>query len=112
MGSAVNGYAFALITAIVIIIADIFLKVAADRGYPLYHHMVVTGCVLYLLSALLWFGAMQHVALAQAGIAYSMFSLLALAAIGVFWFDEPLGVREVGGIGCALLAMLLMVRVA
>ena len=111
MSSVFTGYAFALVTAIVIIVADVLLKIAADRGYPLYHHMVISGCVLYMLSALMWFGAMQHVDLAQAGIAYSMFSLLALLAIGAFWFDEPLGMREFGGIGCALLAMVLMVRV-
>jgi len=110
MGSVAFGYGFALITAIVIIIADVFLKTAADRGYPVYHGLVLGGCLLYAVSALLWFGAMQHVGLAQAGIAYSMLTLLALAAISVVVFDEPLGFREVGGIGCALLAMVLMVR--
>jgi drug/metabolite transporter (DMT)-like permease len=112
MGSAVNGYIFALITAVVIIVADILLKIAADRGQPVHHYLVVIGCLLYFVSAIMWYMSMQHVGLAQAGIAYSMFSLLILAAIGHFWFGEQLGIRELGGIGCALLAMVLMVRVA
>lgn len=110
MTSVAFGYGFALITAIVIIVADVLLKTAADRGYPVYHALVVGGCLLYAVSGLLWFAAMQHVGLAQAGIAYSMLTLLALAAVSVIMFDEPLGFREVGGIGCALLAMVLMVR--
>ena len=111
MGSAFNGYVFTLVTAVVIIVADILLKIAADRGHPLHHYMVVIGCLLYFFSAIMWYRSMQHVGLAQAGIAYSMFSLLILAAIGHFWFGEQLVVRELGGIGCALLAMVLMVRV-
>ena len=110
MGSVFFGYGFALITAIVIIAADMLLKIAADKGLPVYHHMVVAGCFLYVVSALMWFGAMQHVGLAQAGTAYAMLTLLALAAIGAVWLDEPLGLREAGGICCALLAMVLMVR--
>ena len=107
----VYGYGFAFFTAIIIIVADMMLKIAADDGHPISHPMVVSGCVLYALSALLWFGAMQHVGLAQAGIAYAMLTLLALAAVGHVWFNEPLGLREFGGISCALLAMILMVRV-
>jgi drug/metabolite transporter (DMT)-like permease len=71
---------------------------------------VTIGCGLYILSALLWFGAMHHVGLAQAGVAYSMITLLALALIGTVWFGEPVGWREIAGIACALLAMILMVR--
>ena len=41
-----------------------------------------------------------------------MFSLLALCAMGALYFDEQLYLREYAGIGCALLAMVLMVRVA
>ena len=110
MQSIVYGYAFALLTAIVVIAADTLLKVAAEAGHPVHHVHVLAGCVLYCVSALMWFGSMHHLGLAQAGIAYSMFTLLALAAIGAIWFGEPVGLREVGGIGCALLAMVLMVR--
>ena len=55
---------------------------------------------------------MRHVTLAQAGVAYSMFTLLALCLIGAVWFDEPIQMREAAGIACAIASMALMVRVA
>ena len=110
MAPLVYGYGFALLTAIVVIAGDAILKIAAEGGHPVHHRYVLTACALYALSALMWFGAMQHVSLTQAGLAYAMLTLLALAAIGAVWLDEPLGLREAGGICCALLAMVLMVR--
>ena len=41
-----------------------------------------------------------------------MFTLLALCIIGALYFDEPVRMREAAGIGCALMSMVLMVRVA
>ena len=55
---------------------------------------------------------MRHVTLAQAGVAYSMLTLLALCAIGAIWFGEQLYAREYLGILCALAAMVLLARVA
>lgn len=105
------GYGFALVTAVIIIAADLIFKIAADQGRAITHPLVLSGCVLYAISGLIWFGAMQHIGLAQAGIAYAMLSLLALASVGYFWFNEPFGMRELGGVSCALVAMVLMVRV-
>jgi small multidrug resistance pump len=104
------GYGLILATAIIVIVADILLKLAADSGQAVHHHHVLTGCALYVVSALVWFAAMQTVGIAQAGIAYAMFTLIALCAIGVWWFEEPFGLREGCGLGCALMAMVLMVR--
>lgn len=112
MLSIFYGYFFAFLTALIVIVGDTVLKLGADHGPPLSQRYVVIGAGLYVVSALMWFGAMLHVGLAQAGVAYSMITLLALAGIGVFWFGEPLGLREACGIACALLAMVLLVRFA
>lgn len=106
----IQGYAFALLTALFVIVGDTAIKLAADNGQPLGGRWLVAGCGLYILSALMWFGAMHHVGLAQAGVAYSMLTLLALVFIGTVWFGEPLGLREAAGIACALLAMVLLIR--
>lgn len=107
-----NGYGFAFLTALIVIAGDTSIKLAADGGHSALHRYVVLGCLLYAISALMWYGAMQHVTLAQAGVAYSMLTLLALCAIGAFWFDEPVGLRETAGILCAIAAMVLMIRIA
>lgn len=106
------GFFFAFATAIVVIAGDMLLKIAADTRQPIWSNLVIGGCAIYALSAIFWFYAMRHVTLAQAGVAYSMLTLLALCGIGVIWFDERLYAREVLGIVCALAAMVLMIRVS
>lgn len=106
------GFGFTLITALIVIAGDTAIKYAADGGQPVWSALVIAGCMLYGLSALFWFFAMHHVTLAQAGVAYSMITLLALALIGAIWFGEVLHAREYAGLACALLAMVLMARIA
>lgn len=111
MQSISLGIGFIAVTTLVVIAGDLLLKMAADRGLTAVSALVVLGIVLYGISALLWFGAMRHITLGQAGVAYSMLTLVALALIGATVFGERLGLREVAGIDCALTAMCLMVRV-
>lgn len=106
------GFGFTLITALIVIIGDTAIKYAADGNQPMWSGLVLLGCILYAVSALFWFFAMQHVTLVQAGVAYSMITLLALALIGALWFGEALYFREYAGLACALLAMVLLSRVA
>lgn len=106
-----SGYLFACACATIVIFGDLLLKIAAERGMTFASAPVLVGCALYAASAIAWFVAMHHISLAQAGVAYTMFSLLALCAIGAVFFGETLGWREIAGIACACAAILLMVRV-
>ncbi|SPH24369.1 hypothetical protein DEA8626_03420 [Defluviimonas aquaemixtae] len=111
MLSMFYGYAFAFLTALIVIAGDVSLKHAADTGLPLNSRPAVLGALLYALSGVLWYFAMRHVTLAQGGVAYSMFTLLAICLIGATHFGEQIRAREVAGIGCALLSMVLLIRV-
>ncbi len=104
------GYLFAFLCAVIVIAGDVVLKVAAERGTGGIAILITIGCVLYAASAITWFFAMQHVSLAQAGVAYAMFNLLALCAIGALYFGETLGPKEIAGILCALAAIVLLVE--
>ncbi len=103
----IYGLLFSLFTALVVILGDIAIKIAADRAALTSLHMAL-GTGLYAVSAVLWFFAMRYVTLGQAAVAYSMLTLIALFVIGAFMFDEPVGPREIGGILFALIAMALM----
>jgi drug/metabolite transporter (DMT)-like permease len=111
MSQVLFGFGFTFITAMIVIIGDYAIKLAADGNHPLWSGLVLLGVVLYGASAMFWFYAMQYVTLAQAGVAYSMLTLLALAIIGAVYFDEALYAREYAGFACALLAMVLLSRV-
>ncbi|GAB4387708.1 EamA family transporter [Albidovulum sp.] len=108
----VAGYSFALACAVIVILGDVLLKHAADRDHALHSPHIVSAVLLYAASAMAWYLAMRHISLAQAGVAYTMFSLLALCAIGALVFGEPVEAREWAGIACAVSAVLLMVRFA
>lgn len=112
MSQVVFGFSFAFVTAMIVIAGDFVIKVAADAGKPVWSGYMIAGCLIYAVSAIFWFFAMRHVTLAQAGVAYSMLTLLALCVIGVIWFEETLYLREYLGICSALLAMVLMVRIS
>ena len=101
------GMMFTLITALAVIIGDVAIKLAADRGTLASPHMIL-GTMLYLISAVLWFFAMRYVSLGQAAVAYSMLTLIALFLIGWVGFGEPVSGREVAGLACALASMALM----
>lgn len=108
MSHVVLGFAFSLFTALVVIIGDYVIKVAADGAMPLTSRQMLLGCAIYAASAILWYFAMRHVTLAQAGVAYSMLTLVALVLIGAFAFGETVGRREALGVFLALAAMLVM----
>lgn len=112
MPSVLIGFLFSMLTALIVIGADTLIKIAADGGKSLTSPLMLISYVLYAGSAIAWYAAMRHVALGQGGVAYSMFSLLALCAIGAVAFGEPIRTREIAGIGCALMAIVLMARVA
>ena len=112
MTSVWLGFSFSFLTAIVVLAGDLLIKHAADTDRPVLSAPVLAGCLLYATSALAWYGAMRHVELGQGGVAFSMFSLIALCALGGLVFNEQIGLRESLGIGFALLSLALMARVA
>lgn len=106
-----QGFFFSLLTALLVICGDTLIKIAADKAM-LSSKPMVAGIVLYVASAICWYFAMRHMTLAQAAVAYSMLTLVALCAIGALVFDEPLRLRDATGVGFALAAMWLMTETA
>lgn len=106
------GFLLTFATALIVIVGDVALKVAADGGKPVLSLLVVAGCILYACSAVFWYFAMRHLTLAQAGVGYSMLTLVALAVLGAVFFGETLRTREYAGLACALVSMVLMARLA
>ncbi len=111
MSQLTAGFIFCVVTAALVIVGDVLLKLAAEGDRSIWSGDVFAGCAIYALSAIFWFYAMREITLAQAAVAYSMLTLLALSAIGALWFEEVLRAREYFGIACAITAMVLLARV-
>ncbi|MBX2880660.1 MAG: EamA family transporter [Granulosicoccus sp.] len=109
MQNTMIGYGFALLTAITVLAGDYFIKVAADNS-RFYSGSFLLGALLYALAAASWYGSMRFASLAQASVAFSMLSLVAVCAMAVIVFGETINRQEMLGIGLAMLSMLLMVR--
>lgn len=106
------GYLYCLLATMVVIAGDYFIKVAAERSLSMTSATFMIGCAMYALSAIGWYLAMREITLGQIAVAFSVFVLLALCAMGVLLFGESIGIREVFGIGFAIAAMILMARFA
>ena len=102
-----QGLIFSLLTALLVIFGDTLIKVAADKAV-LSSKPMAGGILLYAASAICWYFAMRHMTLAQAAVAYSMLTLVALCIIGALMFQEPIRLRDAVGVGFALAAMWLM----
>lgn len=106
------GYGLVLICATVIIIADVILKQASVNGAETASPEVGLASALYVASAVIWFLSMRYVSLMQASVAYTMFSLVALCAVGALVYGDPIRLREMAGLTCAVLAVVLLIRAA
>ena len=98
------GILFPLFTALIVILGDTLIKVAADDA-RLASLPMAGGMALYAGSAICWFFAMRHISMGQAAVAYAMLSLIALVVIGALLFGEKIGAREGLGVLLALAAM-------
>lgn len=108
--SAAWGQFYGAAATAAVLLGDFALKIGADRGLPMSSVPVPAGAALYAVSAAGWFMAMRLISLSQIGVALSVFTLLALCAMGVLLFSETLSARDHLGIALAVLAILLLSR--
>jgi small multidrug resistance pump len=103
----------ALITmSFVVLIGDYFLKLAGRQETSLEPRLFVIGFAIESLTTFGWFYVMKHLKLATVATYYSVLTVLLLAALGFFAFDERLNLGEITGIGAAIVALVLLARFA
>lgn len=91
------------------VLGDYFIKRASEAG-TLLSLTFLSGFVIYALTAIGWFFAMQHIKLASVGVFYSISSILLLALVGLIFFRESLGPAEMVGIALAIGAVVLLAK--
>jgi hypothetical protein len=101
-----------LALALLSIGGDWLLKLASQRPQPYTTGAFALGALAYGCTAVGWVIVMQHMTLAAIGVWYSIVMIFMLTALGVFVFEESLGVREGLGLVLACVSLLLMSRFA
>ena len=110
--STLNAYLFITYAAGTTVLGDYLLKLAADRDAGVADPRVIVAALIYASGAFGWLMAMKTIRLAEAGIAYSMITMLAAVAIGAWVFGETILSRDLLGIGFAVAAIVLLGRFA
>jgi undecaprenyl phosphate-alpha-L-ara4N flippase subunit ArnF len=99
-----------ILTAIIAVtlVGDYLIKLASQRaGHPTSVTFLV-GALLYALPAIGWFYLMRSHSLAAIGVFYSSATILILAGLGYFVFNEGFGLRELLGVSLAIAAVVVM----
>lgn len=66
------------------------------------------GLGLYFIGTVFWAFFIKENEFTKAIVVFGMLNLIACAAVGTFYFNEPFGVRHGVGICCAIAAIYLM----
>lgn len=90
------------------LLGDYFIKVASGKAVGLLSPTFAAGLMLYALPAVGWYFLMKSHSLAVIGVLYSAATLILLAMLGVFMFNETFGWREGLGIALALMAVVIV----
>jgi drug/metabolite transporter (DMT)-like permease len=90
------------------LVGDYCIKIASAQSHGLTSSTFVIGLILYGLPAIGWFLLMRDHSLAVIGVFYSASTILMLAAMGYFVFNEQIGLREGVGLSLAVASVIVM----
>ena len=96
--------------SLVVLVGDYFIKLSGNKEAYIEPRLFVIGFVIESLATLGWFYAMKHLKLATVATYYSVSTILLLAALGFFVFDERLNIYEVVGLSAAVFSLVILAR--
>lgn len=90
------------------VVGDYFIKIAGVKSFE--PKWLAVGTLIYALTAIGWFFAMKQMKLSTLGALYSITIILLLTIVGVGYFKESLGLREIAGIIAAVISVILLAK--
>ncbi len=97
----------AFVLVVVTILGDYYLKLGSVKA-ELLNFEVAVGMTLFALTGLGWAWVMRHKSLDQVAVLYSGGSLILLACLGWFIFNEPITTKKLVGVCFAAIAIWLI----
>jgi small multidrug resistance pump len=92
------------------VIGDYFLKIAGNGPKYVNYRYFLIGMFVYALCAFGWFFIMKHVKLSTIGVVYSISTVILLALVGFFVFNEQLSLYDIIGIVLGIISILILIR--
>jgi len=103
-----NSLVIVAVISLLTMLGDLCIKLATTHHQGVWSAFFVLGVLLYAVPAFGWFVLMRTHSLAAIGVIYSAATLILLAGLGHFAFNEALGPRQAAGVALAVVAVLLM----
>lgn len=72
----------------------------------------IIGFIIYSTTALGWFYIMKNTKLVTLSVFYSIITIVLLALLGFFYFNEKLQIYEILGVIMAILSLILLGKFA
>ncbi len=92
------------------VLGDYFIKIAGDGPRYISFAPLLTGMLIYALTAIGWFYVMKHIKLSTLGVFYSLITVILLTIVGALFFREKLNVVDVIGIALGITSIVLLAR--
>lgn len=89
---------------------DYFLKIASRAPFPFRTAEFAIGAVIFGASAIGWVLILPHLKLTAVGVIYGVSTVLFMALLGLFVFDETLTAREWAGLVLGVASIVLLAR--
>lgn len=110
MGKPALAIVITILLSLTAVIADYFLKRAADIPDPFKTIWFVVGLIIYASTAFGTVFVFQHIKLAIAGVVYSVSFAILLTLLGLLFFNETLDLKESVGVAMAIASVILLGR--
>jgi len=98
--------------SLITVLADALIKHASLQSQFTGWKFLVTGALIYGLTAFGWFFVMREAKLSTLGVLYSVTVVVALTLLSVFYFKEGIKSMEIVGIIMGISSLVILARFA
>ena len=98
--------------SLITVFADSLIKHASLQNAFSGWHMLLSGAVIYGLTAFGWFFVMRRIKLSTIGVLYAVSVVVFLTLVSLFYFKEKISPLEIVGISMAIVSLVILSRFA
>lgn len=101
----------AISLSIITVLADFFVKKASLEN-NMWNKWLISGALIYGLTAIGWLFVMKNMKLSTIGVVYGVSCITILALVSVFVFNEKINQIEIVGVLLGILSIAILYKFA